>query len=136
MYQWESFHKTRPLTSLFLLQKQCPANLHLFFPTVLDIRGKFSYSSFMVECCFHDLFNTALSILVYVPSSFFISFFVKVQIADLYKKTDSTTALKKFGSSLSLIGVFYFFKAAQSIASLPILIFMLFPLKKFRSLNT
>ncbi len=44
--------------------------------TSVDIVGIFPYSSFLVGCCSHDLFNVALNVRVYVPSSVFSSILV------------------------------------------------------------
>ena len=64
--------------------------------------GKSPYSSYFVGCCFHDLFNSARSILVQVTSSFFSSRFVKVQVVQLYSSTNSATAWENFYFILSV----------------------------------
>ena len=43
----------------------------------------------IVGCSFHAISNIALSIIVYVPSSFFSCFLVRVQASEPYNKTDS-----------------------------------------------
>ena len=60
-----------------------------------------SVQLFLVGCCFHDLFKTARSILVQLPSSLFSRRFVRVQVVQPYSSTDTTTAWKNFRFSLS-----------------------------------
>ena len=64
----------------------------------------------------------ALNILVYVPSSFFSCFLVRVQASEPYNRTDSTTALKKFLFKVVQSGDFHMelnlSRAAQDLAIL------------------
>ena len=46
-------------------------------------------------CCFKDLFNTARSILVQLPSSFFAVHYVSFNVVYPYSSMDMTAALKK-----------------------------------------
>ena len=49
----------------------CPACFVHWTWMVLEREGRWLYSSSFVGCCFQDLFNTALRILVQLPPSFF-----------------------------------------------------------------
>ena len=69
---------------------------------VCEIGGRCPYSCFLVRCCFHDLFKTARSILVQLPSSLFSRRFVRVQVVQPYSSTDMTTTWKKCRFSLSV----------------------------------
>ena len=66
------------ITSSFFLQ-QCPINRSLLIISVSVILGRLPYSSLLVLCSFQETPRTALSILVYVPSSLFLIFPVIVQ---------------------------------------------------------
>ena len=67
------------ITSSFFLQ-QCPINRSLLIISVSVILGRLPYSSLLVLCSFQETPRTALSILVYVPSSLFLIFPVIVSI--------------------------------------------------------
>ena len=58
-------------------------------------------------CCFHDLFKTACSILVQLPSSLFSRRLVRVQLVQPYSSTDTTTAWKNCLFSLSVKSDFH-----------------------------
>ena len=58
---------------------KCPINRSLLIISVSVILGRLPYSSLLVLCSFQETPRTALSILVYVPSSLFIIFPVIVQ---------------------------------------------------------
>ena len=75
-----------------LLLQQCPACLVRLTRMVCEMGGRGPYSCFLVGCCFHDLFKTARSILVQLPSSLFSRRFVRVQVVQPYSSTDMTTA--------------------------------------------
>ena len=57
--------------------------------------GRWPYSCCFVGCCFQDLFNTARSILVQFPSSFFSIGFVSVNWVHPYSRIDTIVAWKK-----------------------------------------
>ena len=56
--------------SLPLFLQQCPACLAYLIWMVFKMGGRDPYSCCFVGCYLQDLFNTALSILVQLPSSF------------------------------------------------------------------
>ena len=60
-----------------------------------------------VGCCFHDLFRTACSILVQLPSNLFSRRFVRVQVVQPYNRTDITTAWKNCHFNLSVRSDFH-----------------------------
>ena len=66
------------ITSSFFLQ-QCPTNRSLLIISVSVILGRLTCSSLSVLCSFQETPRTALSILVYVPSSLFLIFPAIVQ---------------------------------------------------------
>ena len=57
--------------------------------------GRCPYSWSLVGCCHQDLFNTARSILVLLPSSFFSRGLISVQVVHPYSSIDTTAAWKK-----------------------------------------
>ena len=61
---------------------------------VCEMGGKQLYRCSFVAFCFQDLFKTAHSI-VFFPSNFFSSCFVRVQIVHLYSITDTAIIFKK-----------------------------------------
>ena len=63
-----------------LLLQQCPACLARLNCIDFVMGGKWPYIWCLVGCCRQDLFNIALNILVELPSSFFFSRFVSVQV--------------------------------------------------------
>ena len=88
------------MSSSFLLQ-QWPACLVRLTRMVYEISDRWPHSCFLVGCCFHDLFKTARSILVQVPSSLFSMRFVRVQVVQPYSSTDTTTSWNNFRFRLS-----------------------------------
>ena len=90
-----------------LLLQQFPACLVRLTRMVCEIGGRCPYSCSLVGCCFHDLFKTARSILVQLPSSLFPRRFVRVQVVQPYNSTDMTTAWKKCRFSLSVRSDFH-----------------------------
>ena len=60
-----------------------------------------------VGCCHQDLFNIARNILVLLPSSFFSSRFVSVQVVHPYSSIDTTAAWKKLRFILSVRSDFH-----------------------------
>ena len=68
------------ITSSFFLQHlQCPINRSLLIISVSVILGRLPYRSLLVLPSFQETPRTALSILVYVPSSLFLIFPAIVQ---------------------------------------------------------
>ena len=101
------FHRRTLLISSSLLLQQCPACLVHLTRMVCEIGGRLPYSCFLVGCRFHDLFKTARSILVQLPSSLFSRRFVRVQVVQPYSSTDITTAWKNCRFSLSVRSDFH-----------------------------
>ena len=65
------------------------------------------YSCSLVGCCFHNLFKTARSILVQLPSSLFSRRLVRVQMVQPYSSTDITTSWNNCRFNLLLISDFH-----------------------------
>ena len=63
--------KTSLMSSSLLLQL-CPACLVRLIWMVSEMRGRWPFSCCFVGCCFQDLYNMARSILVQLPSNFFL----------------------------------------------------------------
>ena len=79
-WPYAGVHRSTSLMSSSLLLQQCPACLVLLTCKVFVRGGKWPYSWCLVGCCLQDLFNIALNILVSLPSSFFFSRLVSVQV--------------------------------------------------------
>ena len=77
-------HRSTSLMSSSLLLQQCPACLVHLTWIVFVMGGRWPYSWCLVRCCRQDLFNFARSILVELPSSFFYSHFVSIQVVHPY----------------------------------------------------
>ena len=88
-------HRSTSLMSSSLLLQQCPACLVRLTGIVYVMGGRWPYSWCFVECCRQDLFNIDCNILAYLPSSFFSSRFVSVQVVHPYSSIDTTAASKK-----------------------------------------
>ena len=86
-------HRSTLLMSSSLLLQQCPACLVHLTWIVFVMGGRWPYSWCLVACCLQDLFNIARSILVWLPSSFFSSHFVSVQVVHPYSSINTTAAL-------------------------------------------
>ena len=56
----------------FLLLKQCPEFLVRLIWMVIVMGSRWPYICCFVECCFQDLFIIVRSILVKLPSTFFL----------------------------------------------------------------
>ena len=97
----DGFHSKTSLMGSSLLLQQCPACLVCLTRMVCVIWGRWLYSCFLVECCFHDLFRTTRIILVQLPSSLFSRRFVRVQVVQPYSYTDTAMAWKNFRFDLS-----------------------------------
>ena len=80
-------------SSLFL--QQCPACLVRLAWIVFVMGGWWPYSWCLVGCCRQDLFNIARNILVWLPSSFFFSRLVSIQVVHPYSSIDTTAVWKK-----------------------------------------
>ena len=92
---WGFSKRTSPI-SLSLLFQRYPACLVRLTWMVLGIEGKWPYSCYFVECCFPDLFNTARSILVKFPSSFFSMRFLTDHMVHPHSNIYTTATWKKF----------------------------------------
>ena len=90
------------LMSSSLLLQQCPACLFRLTWIVFVIGGRWPYSWCLVGCCRQDLFKIAQSILMQLPSSFFSSRFVSVQVVHPHSSIDTTAAWKKLRFILSV----------------------------------
>ena len=75
-------HWSTSLMSSSLLLQQCPTYLVRITWIVFEIGGRWLYSWCLVGCCLQDLFNIARNILVKLPSSFFSSRLVRVQVQE------------------------------------------------------
>ena len=100
-------HRSTSLMSLFLLLQQCPAYLVRLTWIVFVMGGRWPYSWCLAGCCVQDLFNIARNILVQLPSSFFSSRFVSVQVVHPYSSIDTTAAWKKLRFILSVRSDFH-----------------------------
>ena len=69
--------------------------------------GRWPYSCCFVGCCLRDLLNIARSILVKLPSSFFLIRFVSVHVVHLYSSIDAISAWKKLRFILSVRSDFH-----------------------------
>ena len=88
-------HRSTSLMSSSLLFQQCPACLVCLTLIVFMMGGRWTYSWWFVGCCLQDLFNIDRSVLVKLPSSFFSSRLVSVQVVHPYSSIDTTAAWKK-----------------------------------------
>ena len=95
-------HRSTSLMSSSLLLQQCPACLVRLTWIVFVMGGRWPYSWCLVGCCLQDLFSIARNILVKLPSSFFSSRFVSVQVVHPYSSIDTTAAWKKLRFILSV----------------------------------
>ena len=81
--------------SLPLLLRQCIACLARLAWNVFKMGGRCPYSCCFVECYLQDLFNTARSILVQLPSGFLFLHQVGVHMMHPYSSMDTTSTWKK-----------------------------------------
>ena len=95
-------HRSTSLMSSPLLPQQCPECLVCLTWIVFVIEGRWPYNWYLVGCCRQDLFKIVRSILVQLPSSFFSSRFVRVQVVHPYSSIDATPAWKKLRFILSI----------------------------------
>ena len=94
-WPYAGVHRSTSLMSSSLLLQQCPACLVRLTCIVFVMGGRWPYSWCLVGCCRQDLFNIALNILVWLPSSFFFIRLVRVQLVQPYSSIDTTAAWKK-----------------------------------------
>ena len=94
-WPYDGVHRSTSLMRSSLLLQQCPVCLVRLTCIVFVTGGKWPYSWCLVGCCRQDLFNIARSILVLLPSSFFFSHLVSVQVVHPYSNIDTTAAWKK-----------------------------------------
>ena len=88
-------HRSTSLMSSFLLLQQCPACLVRLTRIDFVMGSMWPYCWCFVECCRQDSFNIARNILVQLPSSFFYSRFICVQVVHPWSSIDTTAAWKK-----------------------------------------
>ena len=100
-------HKSTSLMSSSLLRQQCPACLVRLTWIIFVIGDRWPYSWCLVGCCCQDLFRMAGSILVYLPSSFFSSRFVRVHVVHPYSSINVIAASKKLRFILSVRSDFH-----------------------------
>ena len=100
-------HRSTSLMSSSLLLQQCPACLVRLAWIVFVMGGRWPYSWCLVGCCSQGLFNIARNILVLLPSSFFSSRLVSVQVVHPYNSIDTTVAWKKLRFILSVRSDFH-----------------------------
>ena len=81
-------HRSTSLMSSSLLLQQCPACLVRLTWIVFVIGDRWPYSRCLVGCCRQDLFNIARNIFMLLPSSFFSSRLVSVQVVHPYSSID------------------------------------------------
>ena len=103
----EVVHRSMSLRSSSLLLQQCPACLVHLTLIVFMMGGWWPYSYCFVECCLQDLFNTARSILVKLPSSFFSIDLAIIHLVHPYNRIDMTAAWKKLRFILSVRSDFH-----------------------------
>ena len=105
--QYMGVHRSTSLMSSSLLLLQCPACLVRLTWIVLLVGGRWLYSRCFVGCFLKDLFKTARSILVLLPSSFFSSRLVSIQVVHPCSIIDTTAAWKKLRFILSVRSDFH-----------------------------
>ena len=106
-WPYAGVHRSTSLMSSSLLLQQCPVCLVRLTCIVFVMGGRWPYSWWFVGCCCQDLFNIARSILVQLPSSFFFSRLVSVQVVHPYSSIDTTAAWKKLHFILSFRSDFH-----------------------------
>ena len=83
------------ITYEFILASKAVSFMHFWLIwIVLEIGGRWPYNCCFVGCCYQDLFNIVHSILVQVPSSFFLIRFVSVYLVHPYSRIDTTATWK------------------------------------------
>ena len=112
-------HGSTSLMSSSLLLQQCPACLVRLTWIVFVMGSSWSYCWCLVGCCHQDLFNIIRNILVKLPSSFFYSRLVSVQVVHPYSIIDMIAACKKLRFILSVRSDFHMIKAIVWIFQAP-----------------
>ena len=100
-------YRSTSLMSSSLLLQQWPECLVRLTCIVFVMGGRWPYSWCLVGCCCQDLFNIACNVLVWLPSSFFSSRLVSVQVVHPYSSIDTTAAWKKLRFILSVRSDFH-----------------------------
>ena len=95
-------HRSISLMSSSLLLQQSPACLVSLTRIIFVMGGMWPYSWWLVGCCHQDLINIIHTIILLLPSSFFSSRFVSVQVVHPYSSIDTTAAWKKLRFILSI----------------------------------
>ena len=98
--------RASPMSSSLLLQ-QCPTCLVRLAWIFFVMGGRWPYSWCLVGCCHQDMFNIARNVLVELPSRFFSSCFVSVQVVHPYSGIDTTAVWKKRRFILSVRSDFH-----------------------------
>ena len=104
---YEGVRRSTSLMSSSLLLPQCHACPVRLTWIVFVMGGRGPYSLRLVGCYRQELFKIARNILVYLPSSFFSSRFVSVQVVHPYSIIDTTAAWKKLRFILSVRSDFH-----------------------------
>ena len=86
-----------------LLLQQCPACLVRRIWMILEIGSRWPHSCYIMGCCFQDLFNTACSILMQLPSSCFSILLVSVHVVQPYNKIDTNASWKNLFYFIGLV---------------------------------
>ena len=107
VWPYAGVHRSTSLMSSSLLLQQCPACLVRLTCIVFVMGGRWPYSWCLVGCCCQDVFSITRNILVQLPSSFFSSRLVSVQVGHPYSSIDTTTAWKKLRFILSVRSDFH-----------------------------
>ena len=105
-HMWGSIG-VHPLWARPLLLQKWPACLVPQTWIFFVMGDRWPYSWCLLGCCRQDLCNIARSILVYLPSSFFSSRLVSVQVMHSYSSIDTTAAWKKLPFILSVRSDFH-----------------------------
>ena len=96
-------HRSTSLMSSSLLLQQCPTCLFRLTWIVFVMGSRWPYSWCLVGCCRQDFIQYCLQL----PSSFFFSRLVSVQVVHPYSSIDSTAAWKKLRIILSVRSDFH-----------------------------
>ena len=114
-WPYAGVHRSTSLMSSSLLLQQCPACLVRLTWIVFVMGVRWC----LVGCCRQDLSNIACNILVKLPSSFFFSRLVSVQVVHPYSSIDTIAAWKK--TAFHFIGQVWFAYDREPIYSCPCL---------------
>ena len=91
----EEVHWRTSLISFSVLLQQCSTCLVRLTWIVLEMGGKWPYSSLFMGCCFQCLFKIVQHILLWFPSSFFSIRLVSVHFVHPFSRIDTTAGWKK-----------------------------------------